>query len=231
MSAAAVITPPETVATRTDLVRVLTADDDPSTRRTWGAFVHGSGWTPIEAAGGEDALAILTGADAPRVALVDWLMPDVTGIEVCRRVRAADLAFQPYLILVTVRSATGDIVDGLDAGADDYMIKPVDAAELRARVRVGLRTLGLQERLAAHVTELEGALRHVQQLQSLLPICSYCRRIRDDGDYWQNLEEYVSRHTDVRFSHGCCPQCYEAYVRPELEACERRSVHALPDIR
>jgi DNA-binding response OmpR family regulator len=100
-------------------------------------------------------------------------------------------------------------VAGLEAGADDYLIKPVDLSELRARVQVGVRVVSLQARLAEKVAELQSSLDSVRQLRGLLPICSYCKRIRDDRNYWQRVEVYVSEHTDATFTHGICPSCLE----------------------
>ncbi|MGE3704423.1 MAG: response regulator transcription factor, partial [Vicinamibacterales bacterium] len=141
----------------------------------------------------------------------------LSGIELCQTVRGREAALAPDLILVTVRSASADVVAGLDAGADDYLVKPIDAGELRARVRVGLRTMDLRDRLVRRAHQLETALAEVRQLRSLLPTCSYCRRIRDDQDGWQSLEEYVSHHTDTKFSHGFCPDCFARYVQPQLD--------------
>jgi response regulator RpfG family c-di-GMP phosphodiesterase len=121
-----------------------------------------------------------------------------------------------YLILVTARESSGDIVAGLDAGADDYVIKPFVAEELRARVAVGVRVLTLQERLAERVAELQAALLSVKQLRGLLPICSYCKRIRGDDQYWQQVEGYIAEHSDAQFSHGICPTCYVA-VSAEID--------------
>ena len=118
-----------------------------------------------------------------------------------------------YLILLTSRDSRADVVAGLNAGADDYLVKPFDPDELRARLQVGVRVLRLQERLADRVAELETAVSTVKRLQGLIPICSYCKRIRSEGNDWEQLESYISEHSDAQFSHGICPPCLDAALR------------------
>jgi hypothetical protein len=113
--------------------------------------------------------------------------------------------------------ADDDVVAGLQAGADDYMTKPFDQEELFARLQVGVRVLSLQENLTQRVHELADALTRVKQLQGLLPICCYCKNVRTDNNYWQEVEHYFGQFTDVEFSHGICPRCYHEVVEPELE--------------
>jgi response regulator RpfG family c-di-GMP phosphodiesterase len=122
--------------------------------------------------------------------------------------------------MLTSRGSPEDTVEGLEAGADDYICKPFNSAELRARIRNGARLLDLQSKLQDRVLELEEALARVKQLQGLLPICSYCKKIRSDGNYWQQVENYISDHTGATFSHGICPQCYESQVKPEIDGWE-----------
>jgi response regulator RpfG family c-di-GMP phosphodiesterase len=119
--------------------------------------------------------------------------------------------------MLTACDSREDLIEGLLAGADDYVAKPFDPRELRARLAVGMRVLGLQQALANRVNELESALAQIKTLQGLLPICSYCKRIRNDKNYWQQIESYVSEHSEAEFSHGICPQCYENIVKPDLE--------------
>src|SRR5919204_3876475 len=160
-------------------------------------------------------------ATNPTMAILDWMMPEIDGPDVCRRVRRELPLANMYLLLVTARESRGDVVAGLDAGADDYIIKPFDPEELRARVAVGVRVLGLQQKLAERVAELQTALSSVKQLRGLLPICSYCKRIRGDDQYWQQVEGYIAEHSDAQFSHGICPSCY-ATIAAELDAAARK---------
>ena len=122
-----------------------------------------------------------------------------------------------YIILLTAKGRKEDIVQGLTAGADDYIIKPFDRSELKARINVGERILRLQAELAARVKELELALANVKLLQGLLPICCYCKKIRNDHNYWQQVDTYIADHSEAQFTHGICPECREKIVRPELE--------------
>jgi PleD family two-component response regulator len=145
----------------------------------------------------------------PSLAVIDWEMPGLEGPELCKRVRSVDARAHLYIVLLTARNSSTDLIAGLDAGADDYLIKPVDLNELRARIQVGVRVVSLQARLAEKVAELQSSLDNVRQLRGLLPICAYCKRIRDDGNYWQRVEVYVSEHTDATFTHGICPSCLE----------------------
>jgi len=144
---------------------------------------------------------------APQLAIIDWMMPALDGPGLCRRIRQDATTAHMYVILLTSRDSRSDVVAGLDAGADDYLVKPFDLEELRARLHVGVRVLTLQERLADRVAELEAAVSTVKRLQGLIPICSYCKRIRSEGNDWEQLESYISEHTDAQFSHGICPPC------------------------
>jgi sigma-B regulation protein RsbU (phosphoserine phosphatase) len=176
-------------------VRILIADDDRMSTMMLGRTLEQWGFEVVVANDGVSAWEHIIGNEPPSLAIVDWMMPGLDGIELCRRIRATTLPSPVYLILLTARTSRQDLVAGLEAGADDYLTKPFDPDELRARIHVGQRTLGL--------------IANIKQLSGLLPICSYCKRIRGDHDYWEQVESYITEHTDALFSHGICPSCLE----------------------
>ena len=196
-------------------MRALIADDDRINTTILSRALAGWKFDVTVAHDGESAWDA-TRAHAPHVAIVDWMMPALDGPDLCRRIRQDPSTAHMYLILLTSRDSRADVVAGLDSGADDYLVKPFDPEELRARLHVGVRVLALQERLADRVTELEAAVSTVKRLHGMIPICAYCKRIRSDSDDWEQLESYISEHTDAQFSHGICPPCL-AKAWPEVE--------------
>ena len=190
-------------------MRALIADDDPvilallrATLRRWGLEV-------TTARDGVEAWAALEHDAGISLVVLDWSMPGVDGLELCRRIRSSAAREHLHVLLLTAREGAAHVVSALDAGADDYLSKPFDPEVFRARVHVGLRILKLKARLAERVAELEAALANVKQLRGLLPICSYCKQVRGDENYWVQVEQYVSAHSDLEFSHGVCPKCYD----------------------
>jgi DNA-binding response OmpR family regulator len=190
-------------------MNILIAEDDAISRRLLQATLTKWGHDIVVKTHGDETWQALQQPSAPALLILDWLMPGMDGVEICRRVRAHPALQSAYIILLTSRTNKDDIVEGLQSGADDYVTKPFDHAELRARVQVGVRVVSLQTALAERVRELEDAVSSVQTLQGLLPICCYCKKIRDDGNYWHRVENYISGHANVRFSHGICPECSE----------------------
>jgi len=195
---------------------VLIADDYDVNRKLLRTLLNTEKYEVVEVVDGTAALDFLKSATEPIVGLIDWEMPGIEGIEVCRQARKLNGVPPFFLILVTVRDSKMDIVNGLQAGANDYVTKPFDKTELLARVKVGAQMVKLQQSLTKHVAELEEALVRVKQLSGLLPICGYCKKIRDDKNYWQQVEAYVGRHSEAKFSHSICPDCYESIVKPEM---------------
>jgi DNA-binding response OmpR family regulator len=189
-------------------MKILIAEDDPVSRRVLEATLVTWGYDVSATFDGEGAWAVLQSENAPSLAILDVMMPGIDGLELCRRVRQLPTSTPPYLILLTAMGTKENVVRGIEAGANDYLSKPFHRDELKVRVGVGVQMLKVQKNLAERVEQLEQALSQVRQLQGMLPICSYCKKIRNDQNYWQKVEGYISDHTDVEFSHGICPDCH-----------------------
>jgi DNA-binding response OmpR family regulator len=187
-------------------LQVLVADDEAVSRTVVGAMLKKAGYPVIFAPDGEQAWRLLDSDDPPALALLDWEMPGLQGPEVVQRIRSRQVQSPTYVILLTSRDSSADIVQGLRAGADDYVTKPANEDELVARVSVGARVVRLQSAVADRVRSL--------------PMCAYCKSIRNDQNYWEKVETYFTQHSNVSFTHSYCPNCYDRFVRPELEALE-----------
>jgi DNA-binding response OmpR family regulator len=198
-------------------MQVLIADDEATSRHLIQATLGGWGFEVLVAVDGCEALRVLQGSRGPEIAMLDWMMPGIDGLDICRQMRATMPNAGTYIILVTARGGLENVVRGLEAGADDYITKPFDPRELRARLHVGVRIVQLQRALLERFRELEDALKRVKQLQGLLPICSYCKKIRNVRNYWEQVDAYVASHSEAQFSHGVCPDCYEIHLKPQLE--------------
>ncbi len=198
-------------------MKVLVAEDDPISSRMLEASLQKWGFEVQATRDGKEAWEVLRDTKGPLIAILDWMMPEMDGTEVCRRARQVPYSVSPYIILLTARASRQDVAAGLEAGANDYVAKPFDHGELRARLLVGVRILELQAVLTERVRQLEDALSRVKRLQGLLPICSYCKRVRNDDNYWQQVETFITQHSEAAFSHGICPECYKKVVQPELE--------------
>ncbi len=201
-------------------MKILIAEDDPVSATLLQTLLTQWDYEVVITENGDDALSVLSADDGPSLAILDWMMPGLSGPDVCRKVRSASPSRPLYLILLTRLGQRDKMVEGLEAGADDYLAKPFDAAELRARVQAGRRVVNLERELHDRVRELEDALANVKQLQGLLPICSYCKKIRDDQDYWHQVDSYVAQHSEVQFSHSICPSCFETVMKPQIEDSE-----------
>lgn len=187
-------------------MRVLVVDDDPVSRLQASRTLSGAGHDVVALAEGRSAWETLEREPVPLV-VADWMMPELDGLELCRRVRAAEWPHYTYLIVVTSLAGLENALEGMRAGADDFLTKPVDPRQLLARVRVAERVLSLQA--------------EIKQLTGLLPTCMYCKRIRDETGAWSSMERYISTRTEATFSHGICPECRETRVQPELDRVRR----------
>jgi DNA-binding response OmpR family regulator len=195
---------------------IVVADDDAVGREIVSRVLEKAGHPTVTAPDGARAWELIQSVKPP-LAVLDWDMPHLTGLDVLRRVKLTVDRTPPYVLLLTSRTEVRDRVRGLTVGADDYLTKPFEPAELVARVEVGLRVVQLQRSLAARVTELEGALAHVNRLERLLPICARCKRIQSD-EQWHDLENFLASSTGVRFSHGACPVCAQLWEDGALKA-------------
>ena len=179
-------------------MNILVVDDDAASRMVLGERLRRLGHHVTHASDGEQAWSILH-SEQHDVVISDVVMPRGSGIELCRRVRGLDQTQYTYAILLTAYGGREAYLAGMDAGADDFLTKPYDLEQLAARLRVAERILGLQTR--------------VKQLEGVLPICCTCKKIRDENDRWEQMEEYISERTDAMFSHGLCPDCFNEAMR------------------
>lgn len=197
-------------------MKILIAEDDHISRSILTGILPTWGYEVEAVSDGLQAFAQLTAPDAPKLAILDWLMPGLNGVDVCRQVRQLPTSEPPYLVLLTAMEQKNHIVSGLQAGANDYITKPYDPDELRARLAVGTRVIELQEILVRRVAELEAALTEIRTLQGILPICMHCHKIRTDKESWQQLESYISERSLAKFSHGICPSCVVKFYDREF---------------
>jgi phosphoserine phosphatase RsbU/P len=173
-------------------MRILITEDDPVSRRVLEKLLEKWGHQVSLCENGIQAWELYQSGDF-RLLISDWMMPEMDGLELCRRIRSLKRKGYCYFILLTAKVGKGDLLEGMAAGADDYLTKPVNSEELKMRLEVAERILSLQ--------------RDVESLRSTLPICAWCKSIRDDTDLWHSVEEYLASHTDSDLSHSICPQC------------------------
>lgn len=193
-------------------MRVLVADDDPIFRRLLTRRLRKMDYEVLEAGDGLEAWQIYRQHDDIHLVLCDWMMPEMDGLGLCRRIREQ----QPggykgqytYIILISALNARVNYAAGIEAGADDLLNKVYDLGLLKGRLQVAQRILNLKD--------------EVKQLQGLLPICQYCKRICDNQNLWTEIEAYIAAHSHADFSHGICPECIEKHVRPQLAELKNR---------
>ena len=182
--------------------RILFAEDDAVTRLVVTAQLQKLGYETMVARDGVEALGIFR-REKPSIVITDWMMPNMDGTDLCREIRKQVDARYAYVIILTALDRKAGYVEGMKAGADDFVSKPCGMEELNVRLRVAERTLALQA--------------EAKQLEDLLPLCPECQRIMTEDGAWQQVESYIMRRTDAHFSHGICPACFEKHIKPQLD--------------
>ena len=182
-------------------MKILIVDDDIISQMLLTEQLEDLNHEVSVAADGKEAWSIYQ-AKNPRIVITDWMMPNVNGLELTRMIRKENRESYTFIIFLTILRGKGTYLEAMNAGADDVVTKPFDSEQLAARLRVAERIIGMQH--------------EIRQLQSILPICSYCRKIREDDDTWVSIEKHIKQKTDTAFSHGICPDCYESHVKPAL---------------
>lgn len=189
-------------------MNVLVAEDDGLTRAVLAMQLRKLGHTILEAEDGAVAWSMVQQLH-PQIVITDWMMPNMNGPELCRNIREEQRTAYTYLIILTALERKAGYLEGMEAGADDFVTKPAEVGELEVRMRVGERILRLQ-------TE-------VRQLEGLLPICERCKKIHVEGDRWEQVEHYISQRSAAQFSHGICPKCYQSVVLPQIQELRRKN--------
>ncbi len=188
-------------------MKVLTVEDDSVSRAILRRSLERLGHEVVEARDGEEGWKAWL-EEKPRVVVCDWQMPRLDGLGLCKRFRSQQGQKYVYFILLTGRGDSAqNRREAADAGVDDFLTKPIDLSTLWMRLRVA-------ERILAVTTQ-------VRQLEEMMPMCSYCKKIRDDQNYWQQIESYINERTGTEISHSVCPECYKRVVLPELERLKR----------
>jgi len=212
-----------------ETAKVLITDDDPELLQLTTTVLKKAGYEVLEASTGKECLEAAQ-AHHPDIILLDVILPDISGIEVCKQIKADEALKDIFVILASgVQVSSEYQAEGLDVGADGYIAKPISNKELVARVHALTRIKRAEDALRLKekeqqklISELQEALAEIKTLKGFIPICASCKKIRDDEGYWNQLEAYISKHTDAVLSHGICPECAEKY-REEIRELTKKA--------
>ncbi len=194
-------------------MKILIAEDDPISRLALERLLEGWGHEVVSCKDGAEAVRAFMPKDPPQLAVLDWMMPEKDGLEVCRAVRRTPELGSTYIILLTAKGTKENLVEGFRAGADDYVVKPFDREELRVRLSAGIRIVENERILARRVKDIETALARLGDLRRMLPLCAHCRKQRDDATYRKQLDAYLEAQENAFLSHWVCPACAKEFDR------------------
>ena len=201
---------------------ILIVDDTSKNIELLGTILDREGYDISAAMTGGQALATLHEIE-PDLILLDVMMPDMDGYEICRRIKSDISRKDIPVIFLTAKTETEDIVTGFTAGGVDYILKPFHPEVLTARVRTHVELYRGKKEREKLLSELEHALGMVKQLSGILPICSFCKKIRNDEGYWSQVEEYIKNHSEADFSHSICPECLKKHYPEMAEKIEKKN--------
>jgi DNA-binding response OmpR family regulator len=188
-------------------MRILIAEDDAVSRKVLESYLKQWNYKVVTTTDGSEALARLTGDNSPHLAILDWMMPGLDGIDICRKLREREAAPFIYIIMLTARGNKEDVAAGFDAGADDYITKPFEKAELQHRIRAGERIVKLQLALESKLDDLHASLGRLRQLHDLLPICPVCSKVRTEAQLISKAKKYISSQPMESLTGSMCPDC------------------------
>ena len=191
----------------TEKTKVLCIEDDKTTSSILAYLLKKWGYTPLIFENARKAMKILDDENPPQLILTDWVMPEMNGLEFTAAIRKKYLKRHIYIIILSSLSEKNNVIEGLQTGADDYIVKPFAPQELECRLKIGERTLTLRNQLSSKVEELTKTIETIKKLEGLIPICMHCKKIRITDDYWQQIEEYIEHHSNAKFTHGICEEC------------------------
>ena len=192
---------------RDGYVKILIAEDEYTTRLMVQVCLENWGYSIEGVEDGSTAWDIITQKNPPQIAVLDWEMPGISGIELCKKIKRLERSSPIHVILLTARDSENDISKGFEAGADDYITKPFNDDELRARIRVAERIVTIQSSLNSSLEELREALDLVQSFEEPVAVCGRCQKIGAFDGAWRTPEKLLEYPVDPRFIQLDCPEC------------------------
>ncbi len=200
---------------------IYAIDDDARNLKLLKAILTQNGFRRIEVFFSGEELIKRIDKDPPDLILLDIMMPGISGYDVLRHLKGKATLKHIPVIMITAAPLEEEMEPlhvSFELGAMDYISKPFASVELIMRIQSALK-------IEKQRQELQKAATQISSLEKLLPICSYCKKVRSDLDYWEEVEVYISQHTDTMFSHSICPHCYETHVKPQLSTLKNRDSH------